>query len=66
MLRSPICPYAKKYRLLAPRVGEQAKKAVVLCNTRPPTTEGLRALLAAAGDPDFVQSLNVREPPRDW
>ena len=40
---------------------EHSKKTVVVCDTQPITAEGLRALLAAAGDLEFLASLNSLE-----
>ena len=38
-----------------------SKKTVVVCDTQPITAEGLRTLLAAAGDLEFLASLNTLE-----
>src|SRR5579863_3930246 len=40
---------------------EQAKKTVVVCDTQPISAEGLRTLLTAAGDLEFLASLNSLE-----
>lgn len=40
---------------------EHSKKTVVVCDTQPITAEGLRTLLAAAGDLEFLASLNSLE-----
>jgi two-component system nitrate/nitrite response regulator NarL len=40
---------------------DQSNKTVVVCDTQPITAEGLRTLLAAAGDLEFLASLNSLE-----
>jgi two-component system, NarL family, nitrate/nitrite response regulator NarL len=40
---------------------DQTKKTVVVCDTQPITAEGLRTLLTAAGDLEFLASLNSLE-----
>ena len=40
---------------------DHSKKTVVVCDTQPITAEGLRTLLAAAGDLEFLASLNSLE-----
>src|SRR5579859_4690647 len=40
---------------------DQPKKSVVVCDTQPITAEGLKCLLAAAGDLEFLASLNSLE-----
>jgi DNA-binding NarL/FixJ family response regulator len=40
---------------------EHSKKTVVVCDTQPITAEGLRTLLTAAGDLEFLASLNSLE-----
>jgi two-component system nitrate/nitrite response regulator NarL len=40
---------------------DQSNKTVVVCDTQPITAEGLRSLLAAAGDLEFLASLNSLE-----
>ena len=40
---------------------DHSKKTVVVCDTQPITAEGLRTLLAAAGDLEFRASLNSLE-----
>jgi two-component system, NarL family, nitrate/nitrite response regulator NarL len=40
---------------------DQSKKTVVVCDTQPITAEGLRTLLAGAGDLEFLASLNSLE-----
>ena len=40
---------------------EHSKKTVAVCDTQPITAEGLRTLLAAAGDLEFLSSLNSLE-----
>jgi two-component system, NarL family, nitrate/nitrite response regulator NarL len=40
---------------------DRSKKKVVVCDTQPITAEGLRTLLAAAGDLEFLASLNGLE-----
>ncbi len=40
---------------------EQTKKTVVVCDTQPISAEGLRILLAGAGDLEFLASLNSLE-----
>lgn len=40
---------------------DQSKKTVVVCDTQPITAEGLRTLLAAAGDLEFLVSLTSLE-----
>ncbi len=40
---------------------DHSKKTVVVCDTQPITAEGLRALLAEAGDLEFLASLNSLE-----
>jgi two-component system, NarL family, nitrate/nitrite response regulator NarL len=44
---------------------DQAKKSVVVCDTQPITAEGLRSLLATAGDLQFLGSLNSLEVTKD-
>ena len=40
---------------------DHSKKTVVVCDTQPISAEGLRSLLAAAGDLEFLASLNSLE-----
>ncbi len=40
---------------------DHSKKTVVVCDTQPITAEGLRTLLTAAGDLEFLASLNSLE-----
>jgi DNA-binding NarL/FixJ family response regulator len=40
---------------------DHSKKSVVVCDTQPITAEGLRSLLASAGDLEFLASLNNLE-----
>jgi two-component system nitrate/nitrite response regulator NarL len=40
---------------------DHSKKTVVVCDTQPISAEGLRTLLAAAGDLEFLASLNSLE-----
>ncbi|HTC33622.1 MAG TPA: response regulator transcription factor [Bryobacteraceae bacterium] len=40
---------------------DHPKKSVVVCDTQPITAEGLRSLLASAGDLEFLASLNSLE-----
>ena len=40
---------------------DQSKKTIVVCDTQPITAEGLRTLLTAAGDLEFLASLNSLE-----
>jgi two-component system nitrate/nitrite response regulator NarL len=40
---------------------EHSKKTVAVCDTQPITAEGLRTLLTAAGDLEFLSSLNSLE-----
>jgi two-component system, NarL family, nitrate/nitrite response regulator NarL len=40
---------------------DHSKKTVVVCDTQPITAEGLRTLLTAAGDLEFLSSLNSLE-----
>ncbi len=40
---------------------DHSKKSVVVCDTQPITAEGLRSLLASAGDLEFLASLNSLE-----
>jgi two-component system, NarL family, nitrate/nitrite response regulator NarL len=40
---------------------DQSNKTVVVCDTQPITSEGLRSLLAVAGDLEFLASLNSLE-----
>ena len=40
---------------------DHSKKTVVVCDTQPITSEGLRALLTAAGDLEFQSSVNSLE-----
>ena len=40
---------------------DHSKKSVVVCDTQPITAEGLRSLLASAGDLQFLASLNSLE-----
>jgi two-component system, NarL family, nitrate/nitrite response regulator NarL len=40
---------------------DHSKKTVVVCDTQPVSAEGLRTLLAAAGDLEFLASLNSLE-----
>jgi two-component system, NarL family, nitrate/nitrite response regulator NarL len=40
---------------------DHSKKTVVVCDTQPITAEGLRTLLAAAGDLEFLAALNTLE-----
>src|ERR1700733_11277615 len=40
---------------------DHAKKTVVVCDTQPITAEGLRTLLAASADVEFLASLNTLE-----
>jgi DNA-binding NarL/FixJ family response regulator len=40
---------------------DQSKKTVVVCDTQPITAEGMRTLLSAAGDLEFLASLNSLE-----
>jgi two-component system nitrate/nitrite response regulator NarL len=40
---------------------DHSNKTVVVCDTQPITAEGLRSLLAAAGDLEFLASLNSLE-----
>jgi two-component system, NarL family, nitrate/nitrite response regulator NarL len=40
---------------------DHSKKTVVVCDTQPITAEGLRTLLTAAGDLEFLASLNTLE-----
>jgi DNA-binding NarL/FixJ family response regulator len=40
---------------------DQSKKTVVVCDTQPVTAEGMRTLLAAEGDLEFLASLNSLE-----
>jgi len=40
---------------------DHSKKTVVVCDTQPITAEGLRNLLAVAGDLEFLASLNTLE-----
>ncbi len=40
---------------------DHPKKTVVVCDTQPITAEGLRSLLASAGDLEFLASLNSLE-----
>jgi two-component system, NarL family, nitrate/nitrite response regulator NarL len=40
---------------------DNSKKTVVVCDTQPITAEGLRTLLTAAGDLEFLASLNTLE-----
>ena len=40
---------------------DHSKKTVVVCDTQPITAEGLRTLLAASGDIEFLASLNNLE-----
>jgi DNA-binding NarL/FixJ family response regulator len=40
---------------------DQTKKTIVVCDTQPITAEGLRTLLTAAGDLEFLASLNSLE-----
>jgi two-component system, NarL family, nitrate/nitrite response regulator NarL len=40
---------------------DYSKKTVVVCDTQPITAEGLRTLLAASGDLEFLASLNALE-----
>ena len=40
---------------------DHPKKSVVVCDTQPITAEGLRSLLASAGDLEFLASLNNLE-----
>jgi two-component system, NarL family, nitrate/nitrite response regulator NarL len=40
---------------------DRSKKTVVVCDTQPITGEGLRTLLTAAGDMEFLASLNSLE-----
>jgi DNA-binding NarL/FixJ family response regulator len=37
---------------------DHSKKSVVVCDTQPITAEGLKSLLASAGDLEFLASLN--------
>ena len=37
---------------------DHSKKSVVVCDTQPITAQGLRSLLASAGDLEFLASLN--------
>jgi DNA-binding NarL/FixJ family response regulator len=43
------------------RSEDRSKKTVVVCDTQPITAEGLRTLLTAAGDLEFLASLNSLE-----
>ncbi|HTC86886.1 MAG TPA: response regulator transcription factor [Bryobacteraceae bacterium] len=40
---------------------DQSKKTIVVCDTQPISAEGLRTLLTAAGDLEFLASLNSLE-----
>ena len=40
---------------------DHSKKTVVVCDTQPITAEGLRTLLTASGDLEFLASLNSLE-----
>ena len=40
---------------------EHSKKTIVMCDTQPITSEGLRTLLTASGDLEFLTSLNSLE-----
>ena len=40
---------------------DHSKKTVVVCDTQPISAEGLRILLAGAGDLEFLASLNSLE-----
>src|ERR1700685_1636284 len=40
---------------------DHSNKTVVVCDTQPITAEGLRTLLAAAGDLEFLASVNSLE-----
>ena len=41
--------------------GDRSKKTVVVCDTQPITAEGLRTLLAGAGDLEFLASIKALE-----
>ena len=52
----------KACRLVRDQMSEDySKKTVVVCDTQPITAEGLRTLLTAAGDLEFLASLNSLE-----
>jgi two-component system nitrate/nitrite response regulator NarL len=52
----------KACRLVRDQMSEDhSKKTVVVCDTQPISAEGLRTLLAAAGDLEFLASLNSLE-----
>ena len=52
----------KACRLVKTKMSEDhSKKTVVVCDTQPISAEGLRTLLAAAGDLEFLASLNSLE-----